>query len=143
MRRQRKFVSAQSMVEFALVGPLFFLMLIGTIEMGRLMWTSHELSNGAREGARWASVRGERYEDQPNPAITWDDVRTVILNRTSALDSTLTGTLTYHPSTGLGEREPGSKVRVTTTYTYVPMVGGFLGIGNITLSRQSELTIHY
>ncbi len=139
-RRQRRFFSAQSMVEFAFVGPIFLLMLIGTIEMGRLMWTSHELSNGTREGARWASVRGDRWEAQSNSAITWADVRTVILDRTSALDSTLSGTLTY-PSAN--SREPGSKVRVTTTYTYVPMVGEFLGIGNITLSRQSELTIHY
>lgn len=134
-RRRRKRFSAQGMVEFALVGPMFFLVLIGTIEMGRLMWTNHELSNGTREGARWASVRGERSgEDIDN-----GDVKTVILDRTSALDSSLAVVLDYPDD----DREPGSKVRVSTTYDYVPMVGGFLGIGTIELTRQSELTIHY
>lgn len=133
--RQRKFFSAQGMVEFALVGPLFLLMLIGTIEMGRLMWTSHELSNGTREGARWASVRGERSGE----TITDSQVKDVILERTSALDSSLTVSLSYPD----GNKEPESKVRISTTYDYVPMVGEFLGIGTITLNRQSELTIHY
>ena len=134
-RRQRTFFSAQSMVEFALVGPLFFLMLIGTIEMGRLMWTSHELSNGAREGARWASVRGERSGEN----ITDGQVEVVILERTSALNDSLQVNVTWSET----NREPGSKVTVATSYDYVPMVGGFLGIGTITLERQSELTIHY
>jgi Flp pilus assembly protein TadG len=134
-RRQRKLFSAQSMVEFALVGPLFFLMLIGTIEMGRLMWTSHELSNGTREGARWASVRGERS----GANITDGQVKTVILAHTSALDGSLSVNVIWSESS----REPGSKVRISTTYDYVPMVGGFLGIGTIELKRQSELTIHY
>jgi Flp pilus assembly protein TadG len=134
-RHQRKPLSAQSMVEFALVGPLFFLVLLGTIEMGRLMWTSHELSNGTREGARWASVRGERSGEN----ITNANVETIILDRTSALDSTLTVVLSYPD----GDKEPGSKVRISTAYDYVPIVGGFLGIGTIPMERQSELTIHY
>ena len=133
--RPRKFFSAQGMVEFALVGPIFFLMLIGTIEMGRLMWTSHELSNGAREGARWASVRGERSGEN----ITDGQVEVVILERTSALNDSLQVNVTWSET----NREPGSKVTVATSYDYVPMVGGFLGIGTITLERQSELTIHY
>lgn len=138
-QRPRKPFSAQSLVEFALVGPLFFLVLLGTIEMGRLMWTSHELSNGTREGARWASVRGERSGE----TIDNGDVKAIILERTSALNDSLQVNVTYHPPDDLDDREPGSKVRVTATYSYVPMIGGFLGIGNINLSRQSELTIHY
>jgi Flp pilus assembly protein TadG len=134
-RHQRRKSRAQGMVEFALVGPMFFLILLGTIEAGRLMWTSHELSNGTREGARWASVRGERS----GANITNGQVKDIILARTTALDSSLTVSLDYPD----GNKEPESKVRISTTYNYVPMVGGFLGIGNITLSRQSELTIHY
>lgn len=139
MRLKRRPFPAQGMVEFALIGPIFFLVLLGTIEMGRFMWTNHELANGTREGARWASVRGERHEEAGGTAITNADVETVILDRTTALDSSLTVNLTWSDA----DRVPGSKVTVTTSYEYLPMIGGFLGIGPATMSRQSELTIHY
>jgi len=133
-RKNRKLFSAQGMVEFALVGPLFFLILLGTIEMGRLMWVNHELTNGTREGARWAAVRGAKSGENINNT----DVRAIILDRTSAIGNGLTVTLTWSP-----DREPGSQVTVATTYPYQPMVGGFLGIGTINLSRQSSMTVHY
>jgi Flp pilus assembly protein TadG len=135
-RRQRKWHSAQSLVEFALVGPIFFVMLLGTIEMGRLMWVSHELSNGTREGARWATVRGERSGEN----ITTAQVQDVILDRTSALDG---ASLTVNVTWSSANRTPGSTVTVATTYVYTPLVGGFLGIGDVTMNRQSQMTIHY
>lgn len=126
----------QGMVEFAMVGPLFFLMLIGTIEMGRLMWVNHELSNGTREGGRWATVRGENS----GLNVTDEQVEQIILDRTSALDADRLGvTVTWSDAA----RSPGSTVTVATTYVYEPMVGGFLGIGNITMNRQSIMTVHY
>jgi Flp pilus assembly protein TadG len=51
-RRER----AQSIVEFALVVPLFFLLLFGLIAFARLLFTYTSLSNGAREMARVAAV---------------------------------------------------------------------------------------
>ena len=125
----------QGMVEFALVGPIFFLMLLGTIEMGRVMWVNHELSNGTREGARWAAVRGEMSGEN----ITTANVETIILDRTSALsDDDLSVTVTWAPN-----REPGSTVTVVTTYEYSPIIGTFLGISPFTMSRQSVMTVHY
>lgn len=138
MVKRRNRFRGQGLVEFALVGPLFFLMLLGTIEMGRLMWVSHELSSGTSEGARWASVRGARWEES-NSAISDGDVEAVILARTSGLGSSLDVDLTYPDS----NKEPGSRVTAATTYQYQPMLGTFLGIGPINLSRQSELTIQY
>lgn len=44
----------QSMVEFALVGPLLFLMLFGMVDFGRAIFYSNEITNAAREGARIA-----------------------------------------------------------------------------------------
>ena len=51
-RRQR----GQSLVEFALVFPIFAILLFGIIDLGRYVYTANALSNGAREGARAASV---------------------------------------------------------------------------------------
>lgn len=46
----------QSLVEFALVLPIFVLMLFGLIDGGRLVYQHSVLSQAAREGARLASV---------------------------------------------------------------------------------------
>lgn len=46
----------QSMVEFALIVPLFLLMLFGLVDMGRLVYASTTMSQAAREAARVGSV---------------------------------------------------------------------------------------
>src|SRR5437764_14599717 len=53
----RKFLrrrAGQSMVEFAVLAPVFFLLLLGTIDLGRAVYTYNAISNAAREGARAA-----------------------------------------------------------------------------------------
>jgi TadE-like protein len=46
----------QSLVEFALVLPLFMLAFFGVIDGARLVYTNSQLSQAAREGARVAAV---------------------------------------------------------------------------------------
>ncbi len=42
----------QSMVEFAVLAPIFFLLLLGTIDLGRAVYIYNTISDAAREGAR-------------------------------------------------------------------------------------------
>lgn len=46
----------QALVEFALVIPIFLLMVFGIIDAGRLIYTYNTVSNAARDGARVAIV---------------------------------------------------------------------------------------
>jgi len=46
----------QTLVEFALVLPIFMLILFGVFDAGRLVFTNSTLSQAAREGARLAAV---------------------------------------------------------------------------------------
>jgi Flp pilus assembly protein TadG len=48
----------QSLVEFALVLPLFLIMLMAVIDVGRAIWAQNSLASAAREGARYAIVHG-------------------------------------------------------------------------------------
>lgn len=48
--------SGQALVEFALVFPIFFLILMGLIDGGRLVYTDSTLSQAAREAARVGAV---------------------------------------------------------------------------------------
>ena len=53
-RRSRS--RGQSLVEFALVLPIFLMLIMGVIDAGRLVYMNSTLSNAAREGARLGSV---------------------------------------------------------------------------------------
>ena len=46
--------SGQSMVEFAILAPIFFLLLLGTIDLGRAVYIYNTISDAAREGTRAA-----------------------------------------------------------------------------------------
>jgi Flp pilus assembly protein TadG len=44
----------QSMIEFALLAPVFFLLLLGTMDLGRGIYIYNSISDAAREGTRAA-----------------------------------------------------------------------------------------
>lgn len=46
-------------VEFAVIAPVFFLLVLGIIEIGRMTMVQEILINAAREGARMAIVPGK------------------------------------------------------------------------------------
>jgi len=54
----KKSQRGQSIVEFALVLPIFLLIMLGLVEFGRLWMTVNVLTGAAREGARAAAVHG-------------------------------------------------------------------------------------
>lgn len=53
-------------VEFALILPLFALMLYGMTEFGRAWFTMHIITNATREGARKAIIQGSSNTDVQN-----------------------------------------------------------------------------
>lgn len=72
--------SGQAVVEFALVAPIFILLLVGLAEFARAWNVYHVLTDAARTGARMAVVA--------NPLVDADSVRTVIVEamRSAALN---------------------------------------------------------
>jgi Flp pilus assembly protein TadG len=48
----------QAMVEFALVIPVFILLMVGIFDLGRVVWVNDTLNTAAREAARYAIVHG-------------------------------------------------------------------------------------
>ena len=61
--RSNNYRSAAAAVEMALVSPILFAILLGTIEFGRAMMVSNMLTSTAREGARVAIVPGGANSD--------------------------------------------------------------------------------
>ena len=83
MRRwglRRRESPGQALVEFALAAPLFFLVLIGIIVLGIIVYYNQQLTNGAREAARYAAVHSATAQnptvgslDPAGPNLTWTD----------------------------------------------------------------------
>jgi Flp pilus assembly protein TadG len=61
-------------VEFAIVAPLFFLLIFGMIEFGRMVMVQQVITNASREGARVAVLDG----------ATFSEVQTAVENYTSS-----------------------------------------------------------
>jgi hypothetical protein len=56
--KTREKARGQAMVEFALVFPVFVLLLVGIFDFGRVIWVNDTLSTAAREAGRYAVVHG-------------------------------------------------------------------------------------
>lgn len=52
-----------AVVEFAVVAPLFFLLILGLIEFGRMVMVQQVITNASREGARRAIIQGATTDD--------------------------------------------------------------------------------
>ena len=55
--RRRDGERGQGLIEFALVVPVFALLLFGLIDLGRLVYANNAVSQAAREGTRWGMVQ--------------------------------------------------------------------------------------
>lgn len=82
--------AGQAMVEFALVAPIFFILLFGIIEGGRFIFFYEALNHATREGARYAIIHGSNAADgcpsgpmpggDPSCDLPGDNVRTAVEN---------------------------------------------------------------
>src|SRR5262245_29478999 len=55
----------QTLLEFALVTLIFFILLFGIIEFGRALWTWNTIVQATRAGARYAVVEAPTSNDTP------------------------------------------------------------------------------
>ncbi len=62
-RSHRKKRRGAAVVEFAIVAPLFFLLVFGMIEFGRMMMVQQVITNASREGARQAVLDGATTQE--------------------------------------------------------------------------------
>lgn len=157
MRRRER---AQALVEFALVAPIFFLLLFGIIEGGRFILYYETLNNATREGARYAIVHGyntscaaggpsgEMATGYSAPSCHDLSGANVIQKVRDTAFGVLGPTLNVtpcwvHPTLGdcTGQNGRDSDVRVTATYTYNSLVP-IIPLPPITITAESTLVIN-
>jgi Flp pilus assembly protein TadG len=141
---------AATIVEFAIVAPVTFILLLGLLIGGLGIFRYQQVARLARDGSRYASVHGSDYaQETGNAAATSTDVyNQVIAPNATALDLTqLTYSVTWnttnspsHSTTANGQTVTTTNtVTVTVTYHWIPEA--FLG--GITMSSSSVAVMSY
>jgi Flp pilus assembly protein TadG len=135
-----------AMLEFTLIAVMFVIVLLGVVEMGRMVLVFTTVANSARAGARYAIVHGAERTGSgvngPSGPGSTTQVQTVVQNFASAgllNTSNLTVTVSY-PN---GLNTAGSPVSVTVTYPYDAFVPYFSSLLNRTLGSTSEGVITF
>ncbi len=129
-RRKRERGSA--LLEGALCFTLFLIILFGTIDFGRGVFAYNFVSYAAREGARYAIVRGQSSGHAASAA----DITSFVKKEAIALDpSALTVNTTWTP-----DKNAGSTVQVQVQYSFQPVVP-YMPSGPLTFGSTSKMLI--
>jgi Flp pilus assembly protein TadG len=126
---------AATAVEFAIVAPLFFLFLLGFIELGRGYMIQHLMTNAARQGCRVAIIEGKSSTDVNNAVYS-------VLNGEGISGDTVTVQVD-DAAANASSANPGDEISVTvsipvTAVSWVPGAQFLFGTisGKYTLRRE-------
>jgi len=145
MRRDTRERGA-SLPETALVIAIVLTLMFGIIDFGRALYTYGFVAQLAREGARWAIVRGSectKLDHCPAQGGTTDIepyIQSLSEGATNA--SSIVATLQWPncPNGATGSNSPGCTAEVTVTYPFTFMLP-YLPKAAITMSSTSEMVI--
>lgn len=121
VRRIRATEVGQSLVEFAMVLPLFLVLLFGLVDFGRAFFSWMVVTNAAREGARAGAVQKD-----------WPAMQTAIYNSmcnpypdNCSLE---TSKLTLTPTGVNGPRGSEVSVKISYAFAYATPLGDILAL---------------
>jgi Flp pilus assembly protein TadG len=123
-----------ALVETAIVLSLFVALVFGIIEFGYAWYVRNSIATAAREGARWAIVRGSQSGRAANATAIAAHVETLIPFRQPGAVS-----VTVTPPGGPGA--PGTVVQVVVHYNYQPLIGAWTTAR--TWSDTSRMVVSY
>jgi Flp pilus assembly protein TadG len=130
MKRDAMHRRGQGLVEFALIVPLFLVLLFGMIEFGRAWMTKNILTGAAREAVRVFAVTPAPYDNAA--AIS----RAVDILSSAGLDSTRWGiSVTIDPA-------DNNIMRASVSYNFPVIIIGFipgLPTNNIPLATSTTM----
>ena len=134
-RRRRDGVrSGQGMVELAISLPLLLLLMLGTIDLGRVFFDYVQLRNAVREGAGY----GARMPDDTAGITLRVNRHGIPANTTIAVSCSDCGT-SGGQATGTGT------IIVTANHTFTPVTTSFLqtwfGLGPINMTVTSQMRV--
>ena len=125
-RKQRRGVAV---VEFAIVAPVFIMLIFGMVEFGRLVMVQQVLTNASREGARRAVLDG---------ATTAEVEATVETYLQSGAVSGADVTVTPDPPANAGSGEPVT-VSVSIPFSQVSWIASPMFLGGTQMQAATVM----
>ena len=126
----------QALVETSLALIVFFIMVMGTVDVSRAIWNYNTLAQATREGTRYAIVHGANSSDPSGPGDD-QDILDVVGDHGSGLASGSLSVTTAWPD---GGNQAGNRVTVDSQYTFTPIFN-FLGAVTFAMSSSSTMEI--
>ena len=117
-QRARKRRRGAAVVEFALVVPIFLVLLFGIIEFGRLMMVQQVLVNASREGARRAVLEGASTEVVVDEVGSYLDSSSINVPREAITVTPDPTTITDNENVSVSVSIPFSSVSLMTPMFY-------------------------
>jgi Flp pilus assembly protein TadG len=143
MLRRFSDTRGQTLVEFSLSAFMLIMLLIGVVEICRIILVYTTIANASRAGVRYAIVHGANNP----PATSVANVVNSYLGVGSVDTGTVTVTVDYPGAPGCaglgcGCTNPGCAVTVTVNYPYNPLVSYF-PITTLHLASKSQGVITF
>jgi Flp pilus assembly protein TadG len=140
-RRTRRFAKGQTMIEFILVAPLYFLLTFAVIDFGRMFFVQMNLQQTVQDAARYAST-GNHLADPKNPGQNLSRVASIVaMAQQSAAGASITNIQVSSLFGGAGSAGgPGDTVTVSLTTSLklmTPMVASFFPNGAYTFTSSA------
>lgn len=128
----------QSMVEFALITPVFFLILVGFVDLGQAFYQYQQLNNAVSEGARVAT-----YNQDPTTVKDAVVSHTTVGITTSNVTVTCYSGWTTTTKTCANGLAIGDAVKVAATKSFTPFTGRIIALVgssfNLTATAQRSV----
>lgn len=119
-----------ALVEFAVSSALYFMLVFGIVEGSRAIYHYNILASVARDGTRFAAVRGAGS----GRVASESDVRSYVQSRALGVNPTVT--VTWSPAS----KAAGSTVQVVVSHTFTTLVP-LARVGNINMSATARGTV--
>lgn len=132
-----------ALIEFSLISVALVLLLMGVVEVSRMVLVYTTIANAARAGERYAIVHGGFRTGSgvngPSGPGSYTQVQTVVKNFASAgLITTTDPPLVINVTYPDGTNSVGSRISVAVTYRYDPIVSFFNSLLGVTIGSSSE-----
>lgn len=141
LRGSLKSNGGQSLVEFALVAPLFFLLIFGVLDLGRVLFTQMTLQHALRQAGRYAVTGNHLPGTDPNtgnPYTRVNSIKQIAQNSAAGLNVNSSSIIISSVSGGNGSAGgPQDTVTVSLTTTLkliTPFIGRYFGPNGYTFT---------